>query len=246
MATREPAQQFFDRRARDYYRDNYEQPHNRHAYNLMLRRQACLELVPPAGGLVLDLGCGPGAMLVPLAQAGHRVIASDLSPAMVAEAARRLVQLGQPSRAVVASATELPFADGSLAAVVTTGVLEYVPDLRAAMAEIARVLAPGGTAICTMSLPRRLERFTTRVVAQLRGGAVSVPQYIFGRREFDDVIEASGLAIDARRCCAFAPFPVDAIWPRSVLWIDRWLGRALNHSAIACDHAKTYIVRAIR
>jgi ubiquinone/menaquinone biosynthesis C-methylase UbiE len=241
---REETRRHFDSQARDYYRSNYEQPRTRHAYNLALRREACLALVPSPGGTVLDLGCGPGAMTIPLVESGHRVVWTDVSSEMVAETSKRASALGAPVRGAVADAAALPFDANSFATVVTTGVLEYVPNLSATMTEIARVLEPCGVLIATMSLPRRFERFAVRSLAKLRGRSTSIEQFIYERAPFDEIIESAGLRIEIRQCCAFAPFPVDAIWPRSVLWIDRVLGASLNRVEIACDHAKTYIVRA--
>ncbi len=236
---------FFDQEASDYYRANYEQPRNRHEYTLWLRREACLSLMPTTLGRVLDLGCGPGAMTVPLVHGGREVVACDLSKEMVVTAARHMTALGAAARVAVADAAALPFADNSFAVVVTTGVLEYVPKLDAALAEIQRVLKPEGVLIGTMSLPRRLERYAVRRYGELRGRPSGAQQYVMDRREFDRAIEGAGFRIDARRCCSFVPFPLDAIWPRSVLLVDSLWGDALNRVAAACDQAKTYIVRAI-
>ena len=237
---------FFDGRSKDYYSANYEAPRTRHAHNLALRRAACLELFPDVAGKVLDVGCGPGAMAIPLLERGHEVVAIDISAGMVRDAARRARDLGYTASVAVADATSLPFADGSFGVVVTTGVLEYIQDVRGAMREIARVLRPGGVVIATMSLPRRLERFTVRMYLRVSGRPGGAAQYIHDRKSFDAIVESAGLAIDGRRCCSFAPFPVDALWPPAVSWIDRHFSDALNHVDRACDHAKTYIVRAVK
>jgi ubiquinone/menaquinone biosynthesis C-methylase UbiE len=238
--------EYFDALAPAYYDRNYVEPSNRHAYNLMLRREACLKLLPEGRGPVLDLGCGPGAMTMPLLDAGYDVISTDFSIGMVRTAtARAAASHHTELAAAVADACALPLATGSIATVVTTGVLEYVPDLRKALAEIHRVLQPEGVAIATMSLPRRFERFVVGVLSKVRRQS-TVPQFIYSRANFDRAIEESGFRIDVRESCCFAPFPLDAAWPNGVLLIDRHLGASLNHSRIACDQAKTYIVRAVR
>jgi len=89
----------------------------------------------------LDLACGPGALAERmLARAPERlVIASDLSRAMLQEAAKR-------SRAfrVRADALHLPFADGAFGAIVNLAALDLYPDPEAALHECLRVLKPGG------------------------------------------------------------------------------------------------------
>ena len=52
-----------------------------------------LELAAQANGRLLELGCGTGRLLVPLAQAGHRVVGVDNAGAMLARADKRLAQL---------------------------------------------------------------------------------------------------------------------------------------------------------
>ena len=243
----EKTRQYFDERATGYYKRNYERPHGRHGHNLALRRDACLGLMPAElQGTVLDLGCGPGAMTVPLVQSGKMVVSVDLSREMVEEASRQLHTIGATPRVAVADATALPFADGSFSAVITTGVLEYISDLQRVMSEIHRVLRPGGVVVATMSLPRRLERAVMRTVARLRNAQAQAKQYIHTRKSFDVIVSSAGLKIELRTCCGFAPFPLDAVVPDSVPWIDHTFGSLLNKQALACDQAKTYIVRARR
>jgi SAM-dependent methyltransferase len=93
-----------------------------------------------ARGLTLDLGSGTGRNL-PLLPAGARAVALDPHRDALARARRRAP--GVP--AVVARAEALPFREGSFDTVVSGLVLCSVDDPDAALAEIRRVLRPGGT-----------------------------------------------------------------------------------------------------
>jgi SAM-dependent methyltransferase len=103
-----------------------------------------LELLAPArDGLVLELGCGSGALTRHLLAAGRRVVATDASPDMLA-LARSALGAAADLRQVVLPGDPLPPAD----AVVSTGhVLSYLPDaaaIEAALAAAADALRPGG------------------------------------------------------------------------------------------------------
>ena len=104
---------------------------------------ALLEPVRARGGLVLELGCGSGLLTRELIGAGHRVIATDASPAML-DIARGYVTGAQDIRRLTLPDDPLPAAD----AVVSVGhVLSYLPDadaITAALTAIARALRPGG------------------------------------------------------------------------------------------------------
>ena len=95
------------------------------------------------GGVVLELGCGSGALTRHLVAAGHRVIATDASPAMVA-LAREAVPGAEAVRRLTLPDDPLPAAD----AVVSVGhVLSYLPDapsVERALRAVAGALRPGG------------------------------------------------------------------------------------------------------
>lgn len=132
--------------------------------------------LPP--GPVLDAGCGTGGMLPLLAQGtpGRLLIGLDQAPAALDHAARR--GIGCLARGTVNS---LPFADASLAAIISADILgQRDVDPRAALAESARCLIPGG--ILILNLPaydwmrsmhdRRVyndRRFVRRDIAALLG-----------------------------------------------------------------------------
>jgi ubiquinone/menaquinone biosynthesis C-methylase UbiE len=112
----------------------------------------------PAGARVLELGPGAGHLAVELARRGHRVVCVDPAAAMLqnTEARARAEAVGDRIETVVADAHALPFPDRSFAAVVAVGVLPWLERPAAALAEIRRVLRPGGSAVLTSDNRARL------------------------------------------------------------------------------------------
>jgi SAM-dependent methyltransferase len=97
-------------------------------------------VVAAAPARVLEVGCGWGELAEWIArETGAEVVAVDLSPRMVELARERGVDAG------VADVQSLPFEDAIFDVVVAAWMLYHVPDLDRGLAEIARVLRPGGT-----------------------------------------------------------------------------------------------------
>jgi ubiquinone/menaquinone biosynthesis C-methylase UbiE len=98
------------------------------------------------GPRVLDLGVGPGTAAVAMARAapGRRHVGLDLSATMVARAARRARAGGVPLALVRGDALRLPFRDGAFDGATGHSVLYLLPDAGAALAELRRVVRPGG------------------------------------------------------------------------------------------------------
>jgi arsenite methyltransferase len=110
------------------------------------RRRARAPLYLRRGETVLDVGCGPGFTTAEIAEEvgpGGRVVGVDTSESMLALARRRC----PGSDFKMADATKLPAADGSFDAALAAQVYEYVPDVAAALADLHRVLRPGGRAV---------------------------------------------------------------------------------------------------
>jgi ubiquinone/menaquinone biosynthesis methyltransferase len=102
------------------------------------RRLISLARLQP-GDRVLDLACGTGDLLFAAADRVDLAVGLDIT--------HRMLQLARAKRAaplVAGDMVALPFPDGSFTVVTTGYGLRNVPDLRAAIAEIRRVLAPGG------------------------------------------------------------------------------------------------------
>src|SRR5215831_6145342 len=104
----------------------------------------------PAGATVVDIGCGAGTdLLLAARQAGPRgrAIGVDMTEAMRQRAIRGAASCGLDNVEVRSGdATRLPVDDRSVDVVLSNGVLNLVPEKERAVAEIARILKPGGRA----------------------------------------------------------------------------------------------------
>lgn len=98
----------------------------------------------------LDAGCGRGELAERLLHAGVDVVALDQSERMVELTRARGVA------AHVGDVQALPFADGEFDVVVANFMLYHVPDVQAALAELARVLRPGGRLVAATNGVRQL------------------------------------------------------------------------------------------
>ncbi len=117
-------------------------------------RRVMVDRLPRAGGHVLDVATGTGLVAEALLGRGFRVTGLDQSPGMLAHARARF---GGRVDLVEGSADELPFADASFDHLTFTYLLRYVDDPGATVAELARVVRPGGTiAMVEFGLPRRI------------------------------------------------------------------------------------------
>lgn len=113
------------------------------------------------GDHLLDLGCGAGRHTFEALRRGARVVALDQDVEElkgVEEMVTAMAEAGEikpPAEPVtmVGDALALPFDDGTFDRVVAAEILEHIPDDRAAIAELVRVVRPGGTV--AVSVPRR-------------------------------------------------------------------------------------------
>jgi SAM-dependent methyltransferase len=148
------------RRLRDY-RDHYRAdaaaildpralaPARRASEERRLETLVRLLRLRPGEGL-LDLGCGSGWLAERCRRAGARVWAADLALAGVAGAKARFPQVHHYQ---VADVYHLPFAPARFDAVALSEVAEHLEDLAGALAEVARLLRPGGRLL--VSVPYR-------------------------------------------------------------------------------------------
>lgn len=120
-------------------------------------------LVPPAsreGALLVDVGCGAGLLAPHVRDLGYRHVGVDLTASALARAREEGVV---PIRA---DAARLPLSDATADVVVAGELLEHVPDLPATVAELCRVLRPGGLLVLDTLNDTLLSRLVTITVAE--------------------------------------------------------------------------------
>lgn len=119
--------------------------------NAMLWRAAMVRAVAPmAGERILDIAAGTGTSSAALQRHGARVVAVDFSPGMVEEGRRKHPKI----EFIQADAATLPFGDNEFDAVAISFGLRNISDPRLALAEMYRVLKPGGrVVVCEFSRP---------------------------------------------------------------------------------------------
>jgi SAM-dependent methyltransferase len=122
--------------------------------SLLAFHQAIYNAIAPhcAGKTVLDLGCGSGHGSAILQRRGARLWGTDNAPAALHFAASAMPTLA--GRLLASDALRLPYPDQQFDVVCAVEVIEHVPDAAQMLAEIRRVLRPGG--ICCFSTPNRL------------------------------------------------------------------------------------------
>ena len=111
------------------------------------RRAMVDQVVPGAGSVVLDVASGTAGVALQLAgRTTARVVGVDLTEQMLRQGQRNVAAAGlrERVRLVAGRAEQLPFPDRAFDALTFTYLLRYVQDPQATLAELARVVRPGG------------------------------------------------------------------------------------------------------
>lgn len=150
------------------------------------RRATAAALHTPAGERVLDLGCGTGKLGMLLSDR-YRVTGVDVSEAMLRKARRRI----EGRLALIqGSAFRLPFRDASFGGAASAFVLRNLDDLPKSIAELARVLAPGGSiALVDITGPARPVR-RALFDAYFRTAAPALGALVGKRAEYDYLVRS--------------------------------------------------------
>ncbi|HEX2315994.1 MAG TPA: methyltransferase domain-containing protein [Thermomonospora sp.] len=154
------------------------------------------------GDHVLDMGCGAGRHAFELYRRGAHVVAFDLDQDELDGVERMFgamrlegeVPADATARTVQGDARDLPFEDDTFDKIIASEVLEHIGDDLAAMAELLRVLKPGGRLAVTVPswLPERICWALSEEYHTAPGGHIR----IYTRAELEAKLKATGFRVD--------------------------------------------------
>lgn len=149
---------------------HFRTPENDRFYNLAFDYVADV-FGPPGSDEVVDAGCGSAVKSLQLARRGYRVRGLDFSETIL-EHARTAAEAAGFSRQISfsqADLTALAIASGSVRHVMCWGVLMHIPDIERAVAELSRIVAPGGKLVVSEGNMRSIQARTLRFAKRLLG-----------------------------------------------------------------------------
>jgi SAM-dependent methyltransferase len=172
---------------------------------------------------VLEVGCGPGIITTAIARKGFRVSAVDSVPEMVERTRANVEQAGLGSRvfAQVGNIERLPFPVATFELVLVIGVSEWLVSLTPPLAEIFRVLRPGGHLIISADnnwpLHQILDPVVNPALKPIKGcigkllrfaglRALQPRFHAYSLRKFDNELSRSGFEKIASQTLGFGPF----------------------------------------
>jgi ubiquinone/menaquinone biosynthesis C-methylase UbiE len=164
------AEQFQNQRIHDQWESVYRDNPRQRSFNdrMMKRFLRCLQV--PAAGQVLDAGCGVGDHTCRFAQQGFHSVGVDLSEHVLQQARRHAENLGLSASTVFirAGLEDLQDLEPRFDAVHCRGVLMHIPRWRAALAELCRLLRPGGRILVVENNVSAVESLGVRLVRLVR------------------------------------------------------------------------------
>ena len=185
--------------ARDYDAMDHGQVNRLFAADFLAHLQT-LGITDP---VILDVGTGTAQVPIELCRQDQtiRVVAIDLARHMIDLAQRNIAAAGLADRirAQLCDAKGLPFPDSSFAAVMSNSIVHHIPDPRRVIAEIVRVVQPGGAIFLRDLLRPESDAAVNRLVRTYAGDANA-----HQRQMFEDSLRAA-LTLDEMRDLVTAP-----------------------------------------
>lgn len=137
------------------YEERYRNRTNLNAYDILTRKDVVLECLDRLGiqsGRLLDVGCGPAVYTPDLTSRGFEVYGVDMAPDVVRRAREIMSHSPYADRAyfLVGDIEHLEFPKEIFDVVLVMGLFDYLPSDDVALAEIRRVLKPGGVALISL------------------------------------------------------------------------------------------------
>jgi len=146
-------------------------------------------------GRVLEVGVGTGLLALRLHEAGIPVFGLDLSAPMLAKLVEKAGGT-PPLPLVIGDATAMPLADGAFGAAYLRWVLHLIPDWRVALAEMARVVCPGGVLLVSLGAFDEVGRAIRARFSEITGLSTDPVGLMWGNHdELDGELEGLGLRL---------------------------------------------------
>jgi ubiquinone/menaquinone biosynthesis C-methylase UbiE len=190
------------------------------------------------GRTLIDVGCGTGTLTFCAAHRGWGVVALDSDPEMVTSTSTAGAAGGLPIITAQAALPTLSLTDGYADSTVANFVINHLPDPRAAMMEMARVVRPGGLVAVTIWTNKRsalAELFSESL--QAAGAVIVAGHRLPADKDFERT--AAGLG-EVVRGAGLEPQIQDEIhWDWIVPWKDLWRGIAGGVASIG----ETYLAQ---
>jgi 2-polyprenyl-3-methyl-5-hydroxy-6-metoxy-1,4-benzoquinol methylase len=210
-----------------FWRDTYQR--NDALGSINRQRQAAAlryvdELSLPKTARVLEIGCGAGFLAIALARRGFAVEAVDHAPAMVELTRKHAKETGMDSliQTAIEDVHQLSFEDESFDLIIALGVINWLHDLKKALAEITRVLKPSGYAVLNsarahallnpLAIPQfesileRGKRELDRAVTHNPGNIA--PSHMYLPKEINQYLYDASLTIIKSTNVGFGPFRI--------------------------------------
>lgn len=194
-----------------------------------IEERLILDLLGPVNGLhILDVGCGDGALASTLARRGAQMTGLDTDPRMLAAAHRRARIDSVELKLVQGQAEAPPFSNGAFDRVIAVTTLCFVAEPERAIAEMARMLKPGGQIIIG-ELGRWSLWAAVRRIRGWFGSATWRAARFHTSGELRSLLEEYGLTVTETRGAIF--YPPCGVAASLLAHFDLWLGRHTTISA---------------
>jgi 2-polyprenyl-3-methyl-5-hydroxy-6-metoxy-1,4-benzoquinol methylase len=216
-------QKFYDR-----FAGEFDRKMNR--YDLERRVEVVFQDLLPEdlqGKCLLDAGCGTGWFSLRATQRGAKVTSIDVGLNLLEQVSSKC-----STRRMVGDICHLGFADGSFDIVVSSEVIEHVPEPRKAVAELARVLKPGG--LLALTTPNRIWHFAITFANRIGVRPYEGHENLVDYSSLVKWVSQEGLVIESHFGFHLFPFVTPLAYP-VLRFMDRFgkcLGPVMVNQAI--------------